>query len=132
MKAAIAAAMTALVIFASGSPTGTQDTAAARKPALQAFEHYEGVRAALAADNFQGVATHATALTAAVEAVGGATAKKAADLLAATKNIEQARQHFGELSAILVPTFQKEGIPGASAFMCSMKNQSWMQKGDKV
>ena len=102
------------------------------KPTAQAFEHYEGVRAALAGDNFAAVATHATALAAAAEGVGGPSAKKAADQLAAAKSIEEARKHFGELSTILVPVFQKENIPGATAFMCSMKKQPWMQKGDKV
>ena len=102
------------------------------KPAVQAFEHYEGVRAALAGDNFAAVATHATALAAAAERVGGPNAKKTADQLAAAKNIEDARKHFGELSTILVPVFQKENIPGTTAFMCSMKKQPWMQKGDKV
>ena len=102
------------------------------KPAVQAFAHYEGVRAALAADNFAGVATHATALAASAEGVGGPNAKNAADQLAAARNIEDARKHFGELSTILVPVFQQENIPGATAFMCSMKKQPWIQKGDKA
>jgi hypothetical protein len=99
---------------------------------LQAFEHYEGIRASLAGDTMVDVKAHAAPLAAAAENIGGAPAKKAADNLAAAKSLDDARKHFGELSTILVPLFQKEGIPGTSAFMCSMKNQPWMQKGDKV
>lgn len=99
---------------------------------LQAFGHYEMVRAALASDRFDGVASHATALAAVVAPVGGADAKKAAEALAAAKTIEEARTHFGDLSTILVPVFQAAMIPGTTAFMCGMKQKAWVQKGDKV
>lgn len=98
----------------------------------QAFEHYEAVRKALSADKLADVAPHAKQLAASVEPVGGAEAKKAADALAAATTLEDARKHFGELSTILVPKFQEADIPGATAFMCAMKKQPWMQRGDAV
>lgn len=101
-------------------------------PAARAFEHYEGVRKALANDKLADAAPHAKQLVAAVEPVGGADAKKAAEALADAKTIEDARKHFATLSAILVPKFQEANIPGAYAYMCSMENASWMQRGTAI
>lgn len=101
-------------------------------PAAQAFEHYEGVRKALASDKLADAAPHAKQLIATVEPVGGAEAKKSADALAAATKIEDARKHFAALSAILVPKFQEANIPGAYAYMCSMENASWMQRGKAI
>lgn len=101
-------------------------------PAAQAFEHYEGVRKALSNDKLADAAPHAKELVTSVEAVGGADAKKAAEALAAAATIEDARKHFAALSAILVPKFQEANIPGAHAFMCSMENASWMQRGKAI
>ena len=108
-------------------PTATQTT-----PAVQAFEHYEGVRTALSADNYAGVAAHAKLLAGQVEGLGGAEAKKAAGTLAAAKNLDEARAAFGELSTILVPVFQAAAIPGTTAYMCAMKERPWMQRGDRI
>ena len=132
MKAAIAAATTAIVIFASVELARAQDAATQTKPVVEAFKHYEGVRAALANDKLADVAAHAKQLAAQIPAVGGDGAKKAVDQLAAAKTIEDARTHFGELSTVLVPIFQAEAIPGTTAYMCSMKKKPWIQKGDKV
>jgi Cu(I)/Ag(I) efflux system membrane fusion protein len=107
-------------------------TAAQTKPILQAFEHYEGVRVALSADKLADVAPHARQLAAIVEAAGGAEAKKHADALVAATTIEDARTHFGELSTILVPKFQAEAIPGVTAYVCSMVQKPWVQRGDKI
>ena len=52
--------------------------------------------------------------------------------LVAAATIEDAREHFGALSTILVPKFQEAGIDGARAYYCGMKKLSWMQRGDKV
>lgn len=101
-------------------------------PAAQAFEHYEGVRKALADDKLADATPHAKQLVTSVEPVGGAEAKKAAEALAAATKIEDARKHFAALSAILVPKFQEANIPGAYAFMCSMENASWMQRGKAI
>src|SRR6186997_826881 len=95
------AALLVMIVAGTAAFAQTKST-----PVLEAFEHYELVRAALAADSLTDAAPHATALADKAEAAGGATAKKAADALAAAKNIEDARKQFGELSAILVPLFQ--------------------------
>ena len=98
----------------------------------QAFEHYEGVRLALAADRFAGVAPHAKRLVTSAEAVGRLPAKQHAQALAAAKTIEDARKHFAELSDVLVPIFQAAEIEGTFAYLCDMKNKKWVQTGDKI
>ena len=120
------------VILVAGVAASLQEPSKQQRPALQAFEHYDAVRAALATDKLAPVAAHAKQLAEHAEQLGGADAKKAADALAAAKSLEDARKHFGDLSAILVPVFQAEAIPGAFAFICSMKEKTWIQKGDKV
>ena len=121
-----------LCLAVSTAAFAQSQTSAQRTPVAQAFEHYELVRAALAADNLTEAAPHAKALADTAEGAGGAPAKKAADALAAAKNLEDARKQFGELSTILVPVFQAEAIPGTSAYMCPMKQKPWMQRGDKM
>lgn len=107
-------------------------TAGQEKPVLEAFSHYEQIRVALSSDTLADVAKHAKALAPLAGAVAGTVAKKAADQLAAAKTIMDARLHFGDLSATLVPTFQAEAIPGTHAFMCPMKQKLWMQRGDTM
>src|SRR5687767_14835162 len=121
-----------LCLAVSTAVFAQSQTSAQRTPVAQAFEHYELVRAALAADNLTEAAPHAKALADTADAASGAPAKKAADALAAAKNLEDARKQFGELSTILVPVFQAEAIPGTSAYMCPMKQKPWMQRGDKM
>ncbi|MBA3638440.1 MAG: DUF3347 domain-containing protein [Acidobacteriota bacterium] len=124
----------ALVLLVGFSPalSGQAPVGSQAKPVVQAFEHYEQVRTALAADKFADMGPHATRLAVVAEAAGGPEAKKAADGLVAAKNIEDARKHFGELSTVLVPIFQAEKIPGTTAYMCSMKDRPWVQRGDKI
>ena len=124
-----------VLFLGSVSPAVGQDHAAHASqttPAAQVFEHYEGVRRALSADKLSDVTSHAQQLAAGAGTVATAEAKKHADALAAATTLDDARKHFGELSTILVPIFQKANIPGATAFMCAMKKQPWMQKGDKI
>ena len=111
---------------------GQGQTATQATPVAQAFEHYEAVRAALAADNLTEALPHAKMLAEKAEAAGGMAAKKAAEALASAANIEEARKQFGELSTILVPMFQAEAIPGTTAYMCPMKQKPWVQRGDKM
>jgi Cu(I)/Ag(I) efflux system membrane fusion protein len=124
----------AIVFVTSASFAAAQDHGAhaAPKPVVQAFEHYEGVRVALSADKLADVAPHAKQLAAIAEAAGGAEAKTHADALVAATTIEDARTHFGELSTILVPKFQAEAIPGMTAYLCSMVQKPWAQRGDKI
>jgi len=126
---------TAIVFVTSASFAAAQDHgahAAQTKPVVQAFEHYEGVRVALSADKLADVAPHAKQLAGIAEAAGGAEAKTHADALVAATTIEDARTHFGELSTILVPKFQAEAIPGVTAYLCSMVQKPWAQRGDKI
>lgn len=102
------------------------------KPALEAFRHYEQIRVALSHDTLAETSKHAQALAPLAGTVGGDSAKKAAEQLARSKTLEDARTHFGDLSAALVPKFQAEGIPGALAYMCPMKQKPWMQQGDTM
>ncbi|HJR60699.1 MAG TPA: hypothetical protein VJ813_14910 [Vicinamibacterales bacterium] len=131
MRALIIAAA-AVVIAASATPARAQDPAAHVRPALKAFEHYEGVRRALSADTLADVATHAKRLAEQAEGVGGAAAKKSAEKVAAAKTLDDARTAFGELSSILVPVFQAEKIPGTTAYICPMNQKPWVQRGDKM
>jgi hypothetical protein len=132
MNKAIVKTLVAMMIVTAGTVLSAQDQPAASTPAAQAFEHYEGVRVALAADKWEDVAPHAKQLASRAQAAGGAEAKKAADQLAAATNIEDARKHFGDLSTILVPVFQAAAIPGVMAYTCPMKQKPWVQRGDKV
>lgn len=102
------------------------------KSVVEAFAHYEQVRVALSTDTLPDVAMHAEMLAPLAEKIGGARAKASAAQLVKAKTLEDARKHFGELSAILVPKFQAEKIPGTQAYMCAMKQKPWMQRGEKV
>lgn len=133
MRAILQSAAFLVMMIAADTPVFAQGHTTARgTPVAQAFEHYEMVRAALAADSLSDAMPHAVALAATAEAAGGAAAKKAADLLASAKNIEDARKNFGDLSTVLVPLFQTEKIPGTTAYMCSMKDKPWVQRRDKI
>lgn len=107
-------------------------TAGQEKPALEAFSHYEQIRVALSNDTLAETAKHAKALAPLAGTIAGTAAKKAADQLAVAKTLEDARRHLGDLSAALVPRFQAEGIPGAHAYMCPMKQKPWIQRGDTM
>lgn len=99
---------------------------------LEAFDHYELVRVALSTDALPDVAMHAKMLAPLAEKVGGARARASAEQLIKAKSLDDARKHFGELSTALVPKFQAANIAGAHAFICTMKNKPWMQKGDTI
>jgi hypothetical protein len=131
MRAKIRAAIYLIVGVAAVLPAMAQDNTRT-KAVTDAFEHYEAVRAALSADKLENVPAHAKELVVRAEAVGGAEAKKAADQLAGAKTIEDARTHFGTLSAILVPIFQGEKISGTTAYICPMNQKRWIQRGDSA
>ena len=132
MKTIIHTAVLCLAVAIASPAHAIGKTAAQPSPAAQAFESYESVRAALAADNLADATPHAKVLADRAEAAGGVQAKKAARALAEAKNIEDARKSFGELSTILVPIFQAEAIPGTTAYLCPMKQKPWVQRGDKM
>lgn len=121
--------MAAAVVMASASMM----TARAQEASVtKAFEHYEGVRVALATDDFKGVAPHAVALAPLAEETGGPAAKKALGSVRTATDIKQARDHFGALSAALIPAFEKAALPNVYFYRCSMVNQSWAQRGKPV
>lgn len=132
MRMILRSAALFIMIGASTGALAQGQTATQGTPVVQTFEHYELVRAALAADNLQDAMPHAKMLAQKAEAAGGPPAKKAADALASAANIEEARKQFGELSTVLVPIFQAEAIPGTTAYMCPMKQKPWVQRGDKM
>lgn len=110
-----------------GLATPLQDDTTAK-----AFHHYEAIRAALAADTVTDVAKHAAELAPLAEKVAGAPAKQAADGVAAAKDIKAAREHFGKLSAALLPVFEKARLAGVRFYTCPMEKQSWAQKGSAI
>ena len=115
----------ALLIMSGGA-------AAQDKMVTEAFGHYEQIRSALSADSTKDVAKHAAMLAPMADMIGGAAAKQAAERLGTAKTLADARTQFGELSTALVPKFQAANIAGAHAFICTMKNKPWMQKGDTI
>ena len=132
MKSTILTALFVLAVSFTIPAYAQTGTGTAQSRVAQAFEPYELVRAALAADNLSEATSHARTLAERAEAAGGIEAKNAAARLADAKNIEEARKSFGEVSTILLPIFQAEAIPGTTAYMCSMKQKPWVQRGDKV
>ena len=93
-----------------------------------AFAHYEAIRVALAGDRMTDVPKHAKELAPVAEKVAGAEARASAEAIGAAKDIKAAREHFGKLSAALVPVFEKARLAGVQFYTCSMVNQSWAQK----
>lgn len=107
--------------------TGSQDDTVAK-----AFEHYEAIRVALAADHTTDVNKHAAALAPLAEKVGGKGARQAAEQVGAAGDLKTAREHFGTLSAALIPAFEKARLANVHFYTCSMVQQSWAQKGKEV
>lgn len=99
------------------------------RPVERAFEHYERIRAALAQDTTKGVAAGAKALSPLAAEIAGEEARRAADALAQTEDIEGARERFGILSDALVPRFLEAELPGVQGFVCSMRQKRWAQRG---
>src|SRR5688500_4756463 len=97
-----------------------------------AFEHYEAIRVALAADHMTDVPRHAKALATLADELAVPAAKSAAHQIAATTDIKAAREHFGPLSSAIIPRFEKAKLKDVHVFTCSMVGQSWAQKGKEI
>ena len=106
--------------------------AAVGQVAARAFEPYEVVRAALAADRLDGVAAQAAVLAPLADELAGAEAKAAAERLARAADLKAARDAFGALSRLLVPKFRAAKLTGVLAFECSMVKLPWAQRGEAV
>ena len=130
MTGSVAVILTVLGLATGVTPA--QAPVSEVKPAVQAFEQYEAIRTALFADNLKDAIARAKDLAASPQALGGDPAKRAVEQLARATTLEDARAHFGDLSAILVPIFQQEAIAGVHAFVCPMKKKTWAQKGDQL
>jgi hypothetical protein len=105
---------------------------AQESPASRAFAHYEAIRTALSSDSIAGVKDHALSLRADAVSLAGADVATHVDALAKAEKIEDARKHFGELSALLVPKLLEAKLPGMHGFMCPMLKKTWVQKGADV
>lgn len=114
------------VMVLAVAPGQTQSEAA------KAFEHYEAIRVALAADEIKGLEPHATALAPLAAALGGAEARQAAEGIGAATDLKVAREKFGVLSGALLPKFGAARLENVHLFTCGMVNQSWAQRGQKV
>lgn len=122
--------MITTVLMALAPVLAAAQTTAA--PVVQAFDHYEAIRVALAADRMDAVNTHAAALAPLAGQLDGKNAQAAAERVATAKTLEGARESFGLLSSALVPKFLEARLPGVHAFMCPMKKASWAQRTDKL
>ena len=97
------------------------------------LEQYETVRAGLAGDDFGIAKNGATNLVTAVqeEFAGSQAMIEAAQKLAASETIDDARAQFAIISAELVKTVQ--GKPGYYVMNCPMvKNGVWVQTTSKI
>ena len=122
-----AVAATLLVLFSAAA--GAQ----ANRQAVEAFDHYEAIRVALAKDGTTDVAKHAAALAPLAGALAGKEAEAAAKRVQAAKTINQARDEFGTLSQALVPKFLDAKVPGVTGYACAMKaNAVWAQRGTGI
>lgn len=107
--------------------------AQAGSPAARAFERYEAIRAALVRDGMVDVATNAAALAPLAGTLAGRDAEAAVQRLREARTLEQARNEFGNVSALLVPKFLDAKLPGVVGFACSMKqNAVWAQRGQSI
>ena len=122
----------ALTACAQDSGQKQPQPASQTSVAERAFEHYEAIRTGLSADALVGLKDHAWSLRADAVALAGTSVEAHVDALAKAEKIEDARKHFGELSALLVPKFVEAKIPGVHGFMCPMLKKTWVQKGAEV
>jgi membrane fusion protein, copper/silver efflux system len=118
-----------LVVFVATLAAAT----AADTKYSKTLEQYETVRAGLAADELGAAKNGATKLVAAVQEEFAASKPmiEAAQKLAASESLEDARAAFGVISGELVKVVQ--GQPGVYLMNCSMaKDGTWVQKTSKI
>ena len=97
------------------------------------LEQYEMVRAGLAADDLAAAKNGATNLVTAVteEFAGSKPMIDAAEKLAASESLDDARAAFGTVSAEVTKVVQ--GQPGLFVMNCPMvKNGTWVQTTSKI
>lgn len=119
-------------LLAAGIASVSAACTASDPAAARAFEHYEPIRAALSADQMTGIADHATTLAPIAGELAGEDAGKAAERLAAAKDLAEAREQFARLSQELVPIFDAADLSGVSTYRCTMNQQVWAQRGAEL
>jgi hypothetical protein len=110
-------------------------TACSSSPVVQAFEHYEAIRASMADDQFDTVLEHARALAPLAGQVAGEEAQAAAARMAAATTINRARIEFIEVSSALVPHFLDARLADVHGFMCSLQDGRtayWAQRSATI
>jgi hypothetical protein len=115
------------VLGAACSPSQT--------PVVQAFDHYEAIRASMADDQFDTVLEHARALAPLAGQVAGAEAEAAASRLASSTTINRARVEFIDLSSELVPHFLEARLEDVHGFICSLQDgrtATWVQRSASI
>lgn len=100
--------------------------------AARAFEPYEAVRTALAADTIDGIPDHAAQLAPLAGELAGPDAATAAERLRQSTDLKSAREAFGVLSTALVPKFLEANLADVVGFRCSMVRLPWVQRGARV
>ncbi len=104
-------------------------------PVMQAFDHYEAIRASMADDQFETVVQHAVALAPLAGQVAGEEAQAAASRLASATTINRARVEFISLSSQLVPRFLEAKLDDVHGFMCALKDGRtavWVQRSAAI
>ncbi len=123
----ILAAVGAACVLSACSQTPT--------PVMQAFDHYEAIRASMADDQFDTVVQHAMALSPLAGQVAGEEAQAAASRLASATTINRARIEFIALSSELVPRFLEAKLDDVHGFMCALKDgrtATWVQRSAAI
>jgi hypothetical protein len=108
--------------------------------------HYLAIQTALASDSMENVGAHAVAIERILNGAGdgqegtccaGTKSRKAglaaaAGTLAGATDLQEARLAFGDLSEILVDSFELNPEGDVKVAYCSMAKKHWLQTGDKI
>ncbi|HPF36204.1 MAG TPA: hypothetical protein P5571_00820 [Candidatus Krumholzibacteria bacterium] len=118
-------------VFASAT-TGTDDSAGA-----EAVRHYLAIQSALAHDSLDGVSGHAAAFGALAEAAAptdhnGTAIAAAANRLARSQDLGEARRCFGDLSLLLLEDEALIPADGLKVAYCPMAEKHWLQAADAI
>ncbi len=109
-------------------------------------EHYLAIQAALAGDSLEEVGEHAMAIEQILTGAGDdqkgaccagtksrtAGLAAAAGTLAGAKDLQGARLAFGDLSEILVDSYDLIPEGNVKVAYCSMAKKHWLQTGDEI
>ena len=116
-----------VLVLLLASPAAAQLSSAITSPYLK-------VQVALAGDSTEGVSEAAEEIAAAAAVLGndGKGLAEAAGTLAATGDIEAAREAFGALSDALIKYADSVGIGELKVAYCPMADRSWIQEDGSI